>query len=724
MGLLKNTVDSEKEAQIEVESSAAFDPLLACLLQLSRLEHNPCSAKAAVAGLPLVNECLTPQLFLRAAARAGLSAKIVQRTAAEVSPVSLPAVALLQGEQARVVIRIDRDADRVVLLDQDTDGELHWSFEQFTETYTGFLILARPAYRFDQRTQNVKPHTRGHWFWGVMASSWRIYRDVLLASLLINVLALANPLFVMNVYDRVVPNTALETLWVLAIGVLAVYGFDLLLKYLRAYFVEVAGKKSDVLLSAFIWERVLGAKLSERPQSVGAFASQLREFETVRNFLTSSAVTALVDLPFSLIFLLVIAYVGGWLVWAPLVGIALIIGYALLIRRPLQESVEQTYQASAQKNATLVETLTGLETVKALGAESRLQRVWELAVGNLAFWGQKTRLLSNSSSMVSGLVQQVASVAVVVTGVYQIADKELTTGALVASVMLCSRALGPMAQVAALLVSFEQTKTAFQSLEKIVDKSQERDTERRFIQRPLIRGAIRFDRVSFAYPGDQQASLNNVSFTIQPGERVGIIGRIGSGKSTLQRLILGLYSPQQGAVLVDDIDLQQIDPADIRGSVGYVPQDVTLFFGSVKDNICYGAPHAEDEEIIRVAEVAGVTEFTNQHPQGLDRQVGERGLGLSGGQRQSVVIARALLNRPPIYILDEPSTAMDHSTEERLKQGLLAETQGKTLIMVTHKTSLLTLVDRILVMEGGRLIADGPKASVLEALKKGQLRVS
>jgi ATP-binding cassette subfamily C protein LapB len=528
----------------------------------------------------------------------------------------------------------------------------------------------------------------------------------------------------MNVYDRVVPNDAIETLWVLAIGVLIVYGFDLLLKYLRSYFIEVAGKKSDILLSAFIWEKVLGAKMDQRPASVGAFASQLREFETVRNFMTSSAITAFVDLPFVIIFLLVIAYVGGWLVWAPIVGLLLIVAYALYIQKPLRQAVEQTYQASAQKNATLVEALSGLETVKSMGAEGRLQRLWESSVGHLAQWGQKTRLLSTSSSTVAGAVTQVVSVAVIVTGVYLIAEKEMTMGALIAGVMLSSRALAPIGQVASLLVNFHQTKTAFQSLEEIVGRQQEREEGRQFVQRPEIKGGIQFDKVSFNYPDEQISSLDNISFSIQPGEKVAIIGRMGSGKSTLQRLILGLYQPQQGSVLVDGIDIQQIDPADLRGSIGYVPQDVTLFFGSIKDNICYGAPHTEDDEVVRAANAAGVTEFVNNHPLGFERQVGERGEALSGGQRQSVAVARALLNSPPIYLMDEPSTAMDHSAEEQLKRKLAIEIQNKTVLLVTHKTALLSLVDRVLVLDRGKLIADGPKDAVLEALRKGQLRVA
>ena len=715
---------SQAWGDLAAAADTVFDPLLSCLLQLAKLEHCPCSPAALTAGLPLVNERLTPELFVRAAARAGLSAQIVKRSVAELSALVLPAVLLLQDNSAVVLVELDRQQNRAVLLDPDTDGRKTLSLDELEALYSGFAIFSKPDFRFDKRTEDIKSQKHGHWFWGVMASSWRIYRDVLLASLLINIFAVANPLFVMNVYDRVVPNNALETLWVLALGILLVYGFDFVLKSLRSYFLEVAGKKSDVLLSAFIMERVLGAKLSERSASVGAFASQLREFETVRSFITSSTVTAFVDLPFALLFVLVIAYVGGPLVWVPLAALPIVLGYALYIQRPLRFAVEQTYEAGAHKNAALIESLSGIETIKTLGAEGRVQRQWENTTGHLAFWGQRTRLLSASATMVAGAVQQICSVFVVVLGVYLIAEKELTMGALIACVMLSQRVLAPMAQVAGLLVNYQQTLTAYRGLEQVVAKQQERDGERQFVQRPHLDGRIQFDRVSFSYPNEEVQSLDNISFTIEAGERVGIIGRIGSGKTTLQKLMLGLYQAQRGAVLVDGLDVKQIDPADLRRNIGYVPQDVTLFFGSVKDNIVYGAPHVEDEQVIHAADVAGVTEFVNAHPQGFGRAVGERGEALSGGQRQSIAVARSLLNDPPIYIFDEPTTGMDNSSEERLKKKLTEQTEGKTLVLVTHKTGLLSLVDRVIVLDRGRLIADGPKDSVIEALRKGQLRVS
>lgn len=718
---------SNSDVQVLMDSpaeSASFcDPLLESLLIIARLEHLPISETSLTAGLPLVDERLTPRLFLRAAERAGLTAKVIQRPLQDITNLVLPAVLLLENNQACVLTKIDLKRGKAEILDPHSSGRAHVGLDELASQYSGYSIFCKPMHRYDERTQEIRVRHKGHWFWGVLSRSWRIYRDVLLASLFINLFAIANPLFVMNVYDRVVPNEAVETLWVLAIGVATVYLFDLILKLLRGYFIEVAGKKSDVLLSAMIFERVLGARLEDKPMSVGSFASQLKDFESVRSFITSSTVTAFVDLPFTILFLLVIYYVGGPLVLVPLACIPIVIGYALIIIKPLRESVEETMQSSAQKNSTLVEALASLETVKGLGAEGRVQRLWEKSVGHLAYWGQKSRLLSNSAVTVAGTVVQLSSVAVIVSGVYLIAEKEMTMGALIACVMLTSRALAPLSQISSLLVNFEQTVTALDSLEKIVDKAQERDEEKTFIKRPSFAGEVRFNKVSFAYPGEEHPSIESISFTVKPKERVAIIGRMGSGKSTVQKLMMGLFQPTGGSVLIDGIDIKQLDPADLRFGVGYVPQDVSLFFGTVKDNIAYGAPHATDLQILKAAEQSGVTSFVNKHPMGFQRAVGERGAFLSGGQRQSIGVARALIKDSAIYLLDEPSTGMDNSTEAKLKQNLLQVTQDKTFILVTHKTSLLDLVDRIIVLENGKLIADGSKESVLDALKKGQIRV-
>jgi ATP-binding cassette subfamily C protein LapB len=687
---------------------------------MTRLKDAPCSETSLIAGLPLVDQRLTPELFVRAASRAGLEAKVMSRSLNDIPSIVLPVVLLLERNRAVVLTEINLASNQLTIISPDDGCDKIVDRTTLDKVYSGYSIYVRS----EQAADKAIAATRQHWFWSVMTSSWRIYRDVLLASFFINLFAIATPLFVMNVYDRVVPNQALETLWVLAIGVMLVYSFDALLKGLRGYFIEVAGKKSDILLSSFLFERVLGSRFSERPASIGSFVSQFREFDTVRNFYTSSTIAALVDIPFLLLFLLLIFYVGGSLVWVPIVALPIIIGYSLLLLKPINHAVEQTFSSAAQKNATLVESLVGLETVKVLGAEGFLQRLWEKSVGHLAHWSQRMRLLSLSVSVFSGLIQQVASVVLIIVGVYFIVERELTMGALIACYMLSGRAMAPISQVASLLVSYDQTKTALSALNTIVEKTQERNPDKPFVKRPSFAGAIQFTKVTFHYPDDKQPALDNVSFKINPGEKVAIIGRIGSGKSSVQKLLLGLYQPTSGSVLFDGIDNQQIDPADLRRHIAYVPQDMVLFAGSIKSNIVYGSPHVDDAEIIRVANLSGVKEFVDRHPLGFDRAVGERGQALSGGQRQSIGIARALLNNPSMVLLDEPTNGMDNSTETLIKDNLSHELQNKTLLLVTHKTSLLSLVDRVIVLDGGRLIADGPKESVLDALKKGQLHVA
>ena len=705
------------------EGSSGFeDPLLGCLMLLTQKQDRPLSQDALCAGLPLIDDRLTPELFVRAARRAALSARVVKRSISQISSLVLPAVLLLQGKQACLLVKLNAEQQTARILFPESGGERDVSLQVLEAEYLGYAIFIQAEHRFDERTPSVLKVRSRHWFWGTLMKSWRIYRDVLVASLLINVFALASPIFIMNVYDRVVPNQAVETLWVLAIGVTVVILFDVLMRTLRGYFIDIASKKADVTLSVLIFERVLGMKMEARPNSVGAFASNLRSFETVRDFITSASITGLVDLPFVLLFLAVIAFVGGPLVFVPLVAIPVLLLYALFIRGPLQKSVEASYRASAQKNATLIESLTAIETIKALGAESSIQRHWERAVGYIAKFGVRSRMLSSSVVNLATLLQQLASVGIIVYGVHLISQGEISMGGLIAAVMLTGRAMAPMAQVANLATQYHQAKASLASLEDIMTLPVERPEGKTFVSRPVLEGAIEFNNVTFAYPNQEQPALNDVSFRIEPGEKVGFIGRIGSGKTTIEKLILGLYEPTEGAVNIDGIDIRQIDPADIRRNIGYIPQDVMLFYGSVRDNIVYGSPHTEDVAVLEAASISGVDEFVNRHPSGFDMPVGERGEGLSGGQRQGVVISRALLNNPVVLVMDEPTNSMDNSTEERFKSKLSERLEGKTMLLVTHRASLLDLVDRIIVMDQGKVVADGPKDQVMAALRQGKIR--
>ncbi|MFY8042918.1 MAG: type I secretion system permease/ATPase, partial [Rhodoferax sp.] len=523
------------------------------------------------------------------------------------------------------------------------------------------------------------------------------------------------------VYDRVVPNRAEETLWVLSIGVLLMMGFDMAMRILRAYILDTAGKRIDVTLSSRIMERVLGLRMADRPASVGSFAANLRAFEAVRDFVASASITTLVDLPFVLVFLLVIAWISPWLLIPPLVCIALLLLASLVVQQKMQELVEVTQRATAQRNASLVESLVGIETIKFMVAESAFQRKWEQSTVFLAQHGARLKLLSSSTLNFAQMLQQLVSVSTVIVGVYLLMSNQISMGAIIAASMLAGRAMAPFGQVAGLLMQYHSAKSGLASVDTHMQTQPERADDATFLHRTGFQGTIEFKSVSFTYPGHQQAVLSRVSFKIHAGEKVAFIGRVGSGKSTIQRLILGLQQPTEGAILIDGIDSRQIDPAELRRAAGFVSQDVSLFYGTLKENIALGAPFADDQDIVSAAEIAGVTEFANRHPRGFDMPIGERGESLSGGQRQAVGIARAVLNDSPILLLDEPSSAMDHQSEDLLKTRLRRFSMGKTVVLVTHRTSLLELVDRLIVIDNGQIMADGPKAQVVEALQSGRI---
>ena len=701
------------------------DPLLACLVELTRLHGRPSTCAALSAGLPLENGCLTPSLFNRAAARAGLSSRIVRRPLAKIDDALLPVILLLKGDEACVLLgweRSDDGAERARLLFPDTgQGEITLSRAELTERYLGIAVFARPRFVFDARAPEVGKVAQRHWFWGALLEQKALYRDVIGAALLINVFALVMPLFSMNVYDRVVPNNATDTLWVLALGIVLVFAMDFMVRLLRGHFIDLASARIDVKLSALIMERVLGMRLEDKPASVGSFASNLRSFEMVRDFIASATVTAIIDFPFALLFLLVILWISWPLVLVPLIGMVVGIVYAYVIQHKMHELTETTYRAAAMRNASLVESLTALETIKTQGAEGVVQNKWERTTAFLSRTNAQTRLLSASATNGAMVITQLVNVILIVGGVYLIHERLLSMGGLIAVTMLGGRAMAPLGQAVGILMQFQSARTSLTTLEKTMTQPVERPDAAAFIHRPEIQGEIEFRNVSFGYPGQGESALSGVSLKINPGEHVVVLGRTGSGKTTLQKLMLGLYQPSEGVVRIDGIDLRQLDPADLRRNVGFVGQDATLFYGSLRENIAIGAPYADDSAIVHAAEVAGLSQFVNRHPKGFDMLIGERGESLSGGQRQEVAIARAVLMDPPVLLFDEPTSAMDFSTEHAFKERLRHFAANKTLVIVTHRSSLIDLANRIIVVDDGKIVADGPRESVVNALQSGRV---
>jgi ATP-binding cassette subfamily C protein LapB len=698
------------------------DPLLAALVTLTELLQAPCSAEALTAGLPLPDGKLTPELALRATERAGFGARLIERPLAQIAAATLPCILLLRDGGACILAALPAAGRATVLLPETGRGTVELPLAELAARHAGGALLVRPTLRLDQRAELVPEAGGAAWFWGPITRAWPVYAEVAVAAVMINLFALASPLFVMNVYDRVVPNAALESLWALALGAGLVFLFDFLLRGLRGYFVDCAGRVADLQIAARIFEQVLGLRLAARSGSAGAFASNLREFESLRDFFASSTLVALVDLPFVLFFVLVIWLIGGPVALVPALAIPAVLGLGLALQRPLERTIRQTFKESAAKHGLLVETIHGLETLKSVGAEGRTQRLWERYVDATAASSLRARFLSALGVNAAVLAQNLTTVGVVVVGVYRIADGLMSVGALVACTIIAGRAMAPLGQVAGILTRLHQARAAFEALDELMRRPVERPAGRRFLHRPKLGGALELRGVRFAYPGQKTPVLDQLSVRIAPGERVGLIGRIGSGKSTVGRLLLGLHEPDQGAVLVDGTDLRQIDPADLRRNIGALLQDVVLFHGTVRDNIALGAAHADDRALLAAARIAGVEDFIAQHPLGFDLPVGERGEALSGGQRQAVALARALVQDPPILVLDEPTSAMDQSSEHRFKQRLAASLAGRTLLIVTHRASLLSLVDRVIVLEGGRIAADGPREEVVRALAAGQVR--
>ncbi|MCG9681526.1 type I secretion system permease/ATPase [Vibrio sp. Isolate23] len=701
------------------------DPLLNSLIYVSRYFGLANSPEALINGLPLTEGKLTPFLFPRSAERAGLVAKENRSKLEDISDLVLPVVLLLKSGDACVLNAINSDKQEAEIVTGESGlVPISIPLDELEELYIGRYFLVKKQFRYDERSPEVLKTREGHWFWSTIWQSKNIYRDVLIASILINLFAVAAPMFTRLVYDKVVPNLAFETLWVLASGIFVIFLFDLTLKIMRSYFIDVAGKKSDILISSKLFSKVLGIRMESRPPSVGAFARHLQEFESIREFFTSATIGSLIDLPFSLLFLVLIWLMAGNLVLVPIAGVVILIVYSALIQGPLRRTIEEGSRLASQKYANLIESLSGLETVKLFGAQSQFQFRWEEAVAHMANWNIKSRRITDGIQNTAGFVQQASNVGMIILGVYLIAEGELTMGGLIAATMLSGRAIGPMVQLSLLSTRYNQAKSSMTIIEQVMEMPDEQEEGKRYIHRPIVQGKIELDKVTFHYPDSPIASIRDLSITINPGEKVAIIGRIGSGKTTLERLILGLFKPTEGHVRIDDTDIEQLHHIDIRRNIGCVPQDSQLFYGSIRDNITLGRPLADDRDVMDAANRAGVTVFTQQDPAGLERQVGEGGLLLSGGQRQAVTIARAFLGRPPVLLMDEPTSAMDNRSEMHIKQQLEQLKPSETLILITHKTSMLDVVDRVIVMEKGCVIADGPKTEVLNNLKQGKVRAA
>lgn len=712
------------------DSEAASPDLMPCLAEVARRYGRPKTVEALLAGLPASpHDSVTPFLLLQAAERAGFRAAVVERRFDGITAQTLPAILPLSARNAVLLLGIDGQQARIWRPPHDdaqTGAEETIALDRLADAYLGYVVLLQPrpsAAETGEAAQAVGKPSRD-WFWQPLKDNWWSYGQVLMAAVMVNLFALASPLFIMNVYDRVLPNNALETGWVLGIGALTVFAFDFLIRSLRTYFIETAGRRADVQIASRVFDQVLDIRLANRPPSAGAFANMLRDFDSVRDFFTSATLTTLVDAPFALLFVMVIALLGGPVAWVIVIAMVAVLVVGILLQPFVIKLARQSVQAQERRHGVLVESVNGLETFKSLGAQGRLRQAYQDLTGKIARYGQRGRFIGSLGLHFAQFATQVSTVLVVLTGMYLIRDGALTIGGLIACVILTGRAMAPMAQIAQLINRYHYAATALGNLDQMMALPVDRPPDRDFLHRPDLRGSITCSAVTFAYAGAARTEpvLKDISTHIAAGEKVAVLGRVGSGKSTLLRLLMGLYDPDSGSVRIDDTELRQIDPADLRRAMAFAGQDAVLVRGTLRENLTLSRPEADDETVLAASKAALVHQFASRHPMGYDLPVGEGGAGLSGGQRQAVALARALIADAPVLFCDEPTNAMDNTAESAVVENLRPIIADKTFVLVTHRRALLSLVDRILLLDQGRLVADGPRDQVLAELKAGTIR--
>lgn len=715
-----SSVEPLRVAEPKEASTPWRDPLASSLTYLAAYHGRAVSREALLGGLPITDGRLSVALYDRAARRAGLETEATKRDILDIPAMVLPAVLIMKTGTALILLAIDKANHRIKVLDPSAEpnSPVTMDIKAVKADYTGYTFLVRAAAEANARAVAAGDLPRNHWFWSVVKVHWRSYGHIALAAFLINMLALATPLFTMSVYDRVIPNGAIPSLIALSIGMGLAIVFDFVLRTVRSRIIDVTGKTADVVLAANIFEHVMSVKMAQRPTSVGIIANQLRDFDSVREFFTSGSVVSATDLLFAVLFIGVLFTIAGPLAWVPLLMLPIMIGLGLTMQRPLDRAMKRLQAESAARHGVLVESLSGLETVRATGAEARMQTAWERSVAATARSGEDVHFWASLTLTSANAAQQLTSLLLVIIGVFLILDGKLTVGALVAANMLAGRVLAPIAGIASVITRGTQTLSALKSIDRIMSLERERSPQRAYVARKIDQGRISFENVSFTYPNAPGKALDKVSFQIEAGERVGIIGRVGSGKTTVGRLLLGFYEAEEGRVLVDGVDSRQYDPSDLRAGIGFAMQDTDLFFGKLRDNIALGKPEATDQEVLAAARLSGVESFIAGHPMGYDMPISEGGRSLSGGQKQAIGLARVLIRNPRVLFLDEPTAHFDVRSEAEFLERLKAiRGEQMTIIISTHRLSLLGMVDRLLLFDNGRLVADGPRDKVLALLQ-------
>ena len=696
------------------------DPLLVCLALTAKRIDREVHLSALRAGFAVDEEGRIPTSAYPDLARLHGMIAVWSRTALRQLPAfALPVIVPLVDGRAAVLVSVAGHEAKVLLAETGT-REISMSMDELERLGSGEILVIKPAPQ--KSAQQMVPFTGEAlaWFWKTVWRHKGFYVESMLAAVVANVLTLATVFFAMNVYDRVVPTQAYTSLWTLAIGTTVAIMLEFGMRWLKARLVDLAGRKADLSLNAMLLREIMAIRLEHRPQSIGIFASSMRDFESLRDFMSSASMVMVVDMPFIVLFIALIAIIGGPLAWIAAAAVPMLVLVGLWAQKPLMRAMRENMKESGDKQSVLVESLLNLETLKAHNAESYLQRRWENA--NLAATDsyKKIRSLSNLMLGLTASLQQLVTVGMVVYGVYLIGDNMLTLGGLIASVILAGRAISPLGSIMALAARYQQARSSLDTLDALMKRPRDRDGSRRYVVPERIEGHLRAEALQFAYPGEHpMAVIRQVSLNLVAGDHLALLGRIGSGKSTLLRLLSGLYTPLGGRVWIDGVDMQQIEPAELRSRLGYVGQEAQLFMGTLRDNLVLSDSWISDARVIEVLQKLDLYKVVANHPRGLDMPLTEAGGGLSGGQRQLLAIARLMLRDPALVFLDEPTSMMDQITEAKVIDVLGSWLQGRTLVLSTHRLQLLAWVERIALLENGEVRLEGPRDDMLKQLAAG-----
>lgn len=697
-------------------SNVGTDHLVTGLVALARAHDCDASPSKLTDGLPLDDGKLPLHSVPQALRRANMAGRVAELSLSDVSDYMLPVLLFLKDDKCLLLEEWSGEA-AVVVIPETGGGRRELPRTEIEEQFVGRIVIAKPVDVVSDHAGDMLKREDRHWFFGPVWDNWPIYKDVFLASFVASLLAVVTAIFAMQVYDRVVPNKAYDTLWILASGVILAVVLEFALRIMRARLIDISGRELDLRLSKLLFHRVANLRLSHRPQSVGAFASQVRAFSSVREFFTSSTAASLCDLPFSLVFLFVLWVIGGPVAFVVMAGAVAIIVPGILLQGYLARMARQNTREGAALNGLLLEAVSNLETVKAARAETRMEKAYGQLTATLAASSIRARQVTAWLNQGASSVQQLTYIFVIVTGVYQIGAGNLTIGSLIACSILTGRTLSPISQISRLLAKWQYVKSSLEGLDQIMGLPPERDETQQYVRANAIKGTYELRDVTYSHDPEQGDALSVKTLDIRAGEKVALLGGNGAGKSTLLRVLAGMVEPQSGSVRIDGLAMGQIDPIDRRRQIGYLPQNVALFQGTLRDNLCLDHGLHSDEEMLVALDAVGLGPYVRKHVRGLDLKIVGSG-NVSGGQKQAIGLARIILQDPSVVILDEPTSAFDHASEQHVMRYLSTWLEGRTAIISTHKKELLGLTPRAVVLRDGAVSHDDSLGNILELAKR------